>query len=521
MAYIPTDRLKNGEVEFLDHLSSGDINHIIKQIRIHPDRVNIINGFLPKLIEKNPNFCFQVIYDIPEYNFMPYTLLLKHEWGKEIDLNIDVFKGILASANYRNILITNCLDKIIELGDEYISLVCQYVINNREVLPNLLETLSRSTNMYVRYIFMRELININMHLVKEIYGDICKFFVAYTYRENEQLSLIPEQMDIKDICDIAIQFLKKNNIREFRRIKEYILTNYKSNMLAYMLDRRIGLLFDESVKTKEEKEKQYALRKKELMHDLDRLFATSSTYKIHLYQDYHDRISKRILEDFEERTKYFRTEIALSSNSVSRGIEDERVRRALFRDSMGYGINVSNVYNHGLGDTLEEYVDKYLSMSSRADYEFISEGSTTATYRIGDYAFKLVRHKWSYEDVICPNLYLIVKNLEEIYIRNRNGVVESGIEVQPFLSRSARDLDKKYFKLFKDELGRLGYYSADTLVNGSCGDNVMLLDTYLDADTSDPESLPDWFKEYPIVIVDRDLIFKKGNKLVKRLHGGY
>ena len=50
----------------------------------------------------------------------------------------------------------------------------------------------------------------------------------------------------------------------------------------------------------------------------------------------------------------------------------------------------------------------------------------------------------------------------------------------------------------------MGYVYLDA----SNHDNFRLLDSYQDAFTENPEFLPDWFKEYPIVIVDRDAIIK-------------
>ena len=49
----------------------------------------------------------------------------------------------------------------------------------------------------------------------------------------------------------------------------------------------------------------------------------------------------------------------------------------------------------------------------------------------------------------------------------------------------------------------------------------MLLDSYLDADTHNHEQLPEWFKKYPLVLVDRDRIYKKDNPFIKQLKSGY
>ena len=67
---------------------------------------------------------------------------------------------------------------------------------------------------------------------------------------------------------------------------------------------------------------------------------------------------------------------------------------------------------------------------------------------------------------------------------------------------------------FTAELNRLEYRSTDTLVYGTCGDNYRLLDSYEEAGNP---NVPDWFKEYPLVLVDRDCIYQKTNKYSKQL----
>ena len=124
--------------------------------------------------------------------------------------------------------------------------------------------------------------------------------------------------------------------------------------------------------------------------------------------------------------------------------------------------------------------------------------------------------KWSYEDEICPNLYLIIKNLEECYIRNNDGVVEAGIEVLKYLSRRD-EITLEHVDKFRSELAKLGFYVSDNLIGGSNGNNCMLLDSYKDADCENPEELPQYFKDFPIVLIDRDLVFRVGDKHPKSL----
>lgn len=162
----------------------------------------------------------------------------------------------------------------------------------------------------------------------------------------------------------------------------------------------------------------------------------------------------------------------------------------------------------GLLDNLKEYIDKYLSISIRKDCEFIGLGSSAAVFRIGDYAFKLINKKYSVNRVICPDLFLIVKTYERDYVRCKMGRVTGGIEVQPYLSRTIEEAPKDILKAYNDELKKLKYRINDNLIDGKYGDNVMLLDSYKDADYENPEELPDWFKENPVVLIDRDLVFK-------------
>ena len=67
MSFFPLEYLKDGKVDFVFQLSQYDSIHLIELIRKDANRIEIINGFLSKLIEKLPSFCFSVIYDIPEF----------------------------------------------------------------------------------------------------------------------------------------------------------------------------------------------------------------------------------------------------------------------------------------------------------------------------------------------------------------------------------------------------------------------------------------------------------------------
>ena len=155
----------------------------------------------------------------------------------------------------------------------------------------------------------------------------------------------------------------------------------------------------------------------------------------------------------------------------------------------GLDFNLYNIFSYGLWDELTGYIDKYLSLSKKKDFRFLAEGSTTSCYKIGDFVFKLNRFKWSYEEELCPNLYLILKNLEEHYIRDDKGCIVAGIEVQKYLSRRDIIITDEHIKWFEQELRRLGYYVNDSLVYGSKGDNCLLLDMIYKVKNRRPKQL--------------------------------
>ncbi len=281
-------------------------------------------------------------------------------------------------------------------------------------------------------------------------------------------------MSSEDISDLAIAVFNSCLDRNiWYRLKEYILANYKANNLA-------ALLLDDNGQTD--------LSLSEFAKDADRLFATSHGYKFNIYQGYGEYISQTLLEEFERYLNYFR------------------------QDRRGLDFTLYSIFRNGLWDELREYIDKYLSLSKSVDFRFLAEGSTTTCYKVGDFVFKLNRFKWSSEDVICPNLYLILKNLEEHYVRDEHGVVKCGIEVQKYLSRRDITITSEHLRWFEQELRRLGYYVTDTLMYGPRGDNCMLLDSYMEADHPNPEVLPDFFKEVPLVLVDHDMIHSIKNR---------
>ena len=286
----------------------------------------------------------------------------------------------------------------------------------------------------------------------------------------------------------SILFTQKSK-KEFLIVKELLFQLYEKNYLAYFL---LKPYFPEESPIFVYKQNNTISKvaykiKRELSNDINRYFKQSYFVKYYLYCQYERKIDKENLNDFKNYLEM------IKSINISR---------------------LDKIYFYGLGDKFEYLFNQYLNMSSTKIIKYLDSGSTCDVIRIGDYVIKVVIGKWSYEEVICPNLYLIAKNLEEIYIRDEQRIIVAGLEVQHYLKSAYQVVKQKYFQKLADELAKNGYFLEDSL-NG----NVCLLDSYLQADRTDSDIIPEWFKQVPLVLVDRDRIYliKDGeNKNIKQ-----
>ncbi|MBE6149442.1 MAG: hypothetical protein E7170_01805 [Firmicutes bacterium] len=484
MAFNTIEYLKSGKVDFVFELTPYDYDRLIEYVRKDNDRVNIVKGFLYKLMDKKSDFCLNIIYDMEEFKFETSKLLIKRSYSFFDHVKL---KNILYNTSWGRDFVFYNLDELILYDNEIIYVIFDYIFEDIDKNKDFISLFFVHKDLHIRYLFMEYVIMYSRKLFNEIYDDITKYLI-----ENplyEQLSFLPETkklMDVKDISDLAVKVFCSGEYKTWIMLKEFILNNYADNDLAQKL-----LANNRSL----EKNK---ILSNEFKKDSDRLFKTSKNFKFSIYRSFSKDVSKELIDDFYNKIKIFDHDGKIKENW-----------------------KLSSLYYYGLGNVLEKCVDKYLSLSEDQSCSYITSGSMSDCYRIGDYVFKLCNQKWSYEDIICPDLYLILKNLEEYFVRDDKGIVQAGLEVQKYLTRSAKDIDSKYFNMFQKELSRLGYFVNDSLIDGVCGDNCMLLDSYKDADCENPELLPDWFKEYPIVLIDRDRIYEKGKTNIKQLNQRY
>lgn len=487
MAFNTLEYLRDGKVDFVFRCTPYDYEHLIENVRKAPNRIEIIHGFLSKLKVDLPSFCFSVIYDIPEFADEAYELLDIKNVTPEMLSNFLHNTPLGIKILYENFdyFLSSSLDK------KYFDNIVKYAFDSNNV--GLIHKLSRYTDLHTRYLFMDYLIRNHANQIDSIYDDITKYTTSITYEPYEQLTFLPQLMNPDDISKLAVLLLTHNREADYKKLKDYILKDYKYNYIASQLLTDEWLVDPETHILLNDPNRE--MKEKEFNKDANELFRTSADYRYAIYLRHKAKISQELLNEFAYRIRYY--------------LKEDKTH------------NLESIYRCGLGQLLEEWTEKYMELSQSKEYGFVGGGTTCDCYRIGDYVIKLVKTKWSYEDVICPNLYLIAKNYEEIYLRDKKGIVDGGLEVQKYLTRRADNIDPKYFRYFDLALDRLGYRRTDTLTKGTCGENTMLLDTYRDADCSNPEKVPVWFRQYPLVLIDRDRIYPKDKAYVKQLSSGY
>jgi hypothetical protein len=316
--------------------------------------------------------------------------------------------------------------------------------------------------------FNEYLFNIsNLHYRALLIKEILQSYAAKFNKDNllAYFKDAKNKISENDASDIAIILLDSNDLVHYNMVKEFILNNYKTNDLGKKLLRDDSFNSFQAFTT-----------------DADKLFISSKTFGLDMYHTYSDLISREVIAEFDNT----------------------------FGKFLGPGreFNTRRIFEYGLSKEIKRCLEMYLDLSQDKTCKLLSSGTTADCYQVGDFVLKLIINKWSREDVICPNLFLIIKNFEEIYIRDKSNNVVAGIEVQKYLRRKANNLSTSTIIKFTKELASLGYCCTDIYAYRP-NENLRILDTYLDADTKNPENLPDWFKRTPLVLVDRDLVYRE------------
>ncbi|MGN1371909.1 MAG: hypothetical protein ACI4XM_06530 [Candidatus Coprovivens sp.] len=459
------DKLLSCNISFLGKLTSDQLDALANEVRVSPYRNNILFNSFKDIVNEYPVFAFKITYDI-EYYQAYWIRLLRNNYSILLDYQFLLY--FLLSGEWVVNFVYEELNYIVSDNKDCLFAIIRYSKRTNDY--RLTNKLKDSPNMKIRAMFIIEVLDSFPELFNFLFDDVIECFVKYNEKGIEV-----EKMKECYVSKIASLILMHTTNEElYLKIRDFILNNYSSNSLAAELDRYGKLI--ESVNP---------LNLFYLISDIDILFKTSKNYKYVLFTKYGKYLNKVIYDEFYSKIRPF-IEI------------DEKM--------------IENIFINSLGDKFLEYVSKYLALStgSRVVCD-AGRGSCTRTFRIGDYVIKCSDKKWSFEENICPNGYLILKNLEEDIVRNNKGEVTGAIEVQKYLSRPLLASEVQDIINFQQAFMRSGYYIKDRLIDDEFGANCRHLEDYRDADCDNPELLPDWFKRNPIVLVDRDLVYSLNN----------
>jgi hypothetical protein len=475
MAFYADDRIRDNNLDFLYDFTYEAKKELALSIRESEERNQLVKNSYKKGFRYHQFFYFEIVYDMEEYEAFTKKYLEKNNFNCLDEIKIS---NLIKNTKFGMKFIFENIDKFYD-NDKILNLIIFNILINFGDQPEYIKILSLHPNLNLRHLFMKNLISFNSTLIPQVYDDITKYFTSYTYKEFEQMTFAPELMEIDAIQEILIKMIKNDMDNSIiKKTRDFILNNYKENDLA-------SIFFKNNLE--------------ELIENPDAYFKSASNNKIYLYKNIGNKLSEEISLQFERLLHMYDID-GLSNKVVNR-----------FR----------NLDYFGLLNIINKLTEKYMDLSTDKTFGDISGGSTTSSYRIGDYCFKLSDMKWSYEDIICPNDFMFIKNLEEIMIRNKDtNFVEAAIEVQQFLSKPVDEASGNAVFMLLKAIEEKGYYYNDSLK--SCnGPNAYFLKHYHDADCDNPESLPDWFKKEPLVITDRDRVYKKDDKFIKQIKYGY
>ena len=460
------DKLLSGDLDFLDSFSSDFIDALTKDIVDSPYRGRILYESFNAIFDKNPKFAFLISLDLKEYEQFWRRYL---ETNHSLLLDCDCLLRALLFSSWAKNLDAERLEKITLAKKSSVFAILRYTERTGDY--SIVKKLAFHYNLDVRGIFLEELLDTHTHLVYNIYDDINDAFVKLD-KDGKVISIMKEEM-VSRIASLVL--LHGLGEEVYLKIRDFIFANYDKNTLAAELDGYGKFNID-----------LFPLNKDMLIKDINKLFVTSKNYKFELYSKYAGYLDGKLFTEFRSKVSPFTW------------IDREAVAK---------------IFLSGLGDNFLEYVDKYLEMSTGA--KVISDaglGTCSRAFRVGDYVIKVSHKKWSMEDNLCPRGYLFAKNYEEDIVRKSNGEVTGAVEVQKYLTRPLSVDSSETINAYYEALKEAGYYTKDVLTATEGGANCYYLDTYLDADCDDPEQLPDWFKQNPVVLVDRDLVFRLDNK---------
>ena len=449
-----------GDYSFASTIDDYDLSVLYNDVKRLGYKENIVDALFQAFHIINPFFTFQLVYSLEKYKDFVFHFLF-HNSLHPFALERCVEQVFHTSQNWIYPLFRQNIEEIGKLGERMICYVFQmaYSLQDEEVISKLVG----SKDMTVRttclsYVFSSSL----RGKVREIYpGNITDYFVL---RDEE--GHIIEKIEEKTLSECATQLFDYHfNEELYLELMYFIIDNYSDNhLLSYLLSGIYDGDFDHRIAFLE----KHAFA----------LYDSSCDAQILMYERYPYLLDqKRIdnLESFLNMVDFAQMEF------------------------------IESAFVRGLGNKILTLYYKYSQVSSLKERKFLGDGTCSCSFLVGDYLFKISNYKYPSRNPLCPRSYLIIKTVEEYILRN--GGIIGAVEVQKCASVKVRLQDEEIKKQFLEAVDKEGLVFLDAFREADT--NVYLLKDYRDADCDDPEKLPTWFKKYPAVLVDRDLVYYK------------
>ncbi len=435
--------------------SIGEEKNIVSELFSRDKKGTLTDEYILKNFKLKPISVINFLIDKEEYQGLCFDLIKKDYRLLEFYSLLD---KIFNNPNAINFVFENLDDILTSLKDkiQFINyLLCYAKHNNKE----LYKLVAYSNDLNIRNEVMHFLSQEDRDFLRVLYPHITDYFVI---KENDKVIAKMKEIDVSIIA--ANLFDCVFDVELFTEIKEFIFANYHKNHLLGFLAQN------------DEFEDDLFHFHEEIMKDFKRLYRTSFNYKLAAIDKYEEYIPKYEYLELFRILKLF------------------RFQRDVLED----------IFERGMGEDFIHLLKKYFAISENSTISYNS-GSVTDVFAIGDFVIKFISgiHTFSSIEERYFPCFLVNKVVEEKIYYDEDGKLLGILQVGQRQFRPVED--KNLEKLFEEELERLGYFVYDGLIERK---NLYYLNDYHDADIDDPETLPDWFKENPVMLVDLDLMFR-------------
>ena len=445
---------------------------IINQIKKRKDSKAIIKYLIPRVFAKNPKNCLPLFKEMCEEPVLSKYVfwMFKNNLVKTERINKKQLIDILHNFSWGEQFIIHNMEDIL-------------LVNPSEKIDSIIENLS-SYEQYNRFLIgFLKLKNENLRVYF-----LAKVALKYDKKAD---TLLDEAIAINDPNQIAIEGFEKEEFIHSVYALEEVLNYYLKNEK-----------FDKVIKLA-----TIILSKKESNHVLTTLYPYIYRKDIQtlIYTNL-ESILKYSLDGKIELLKY------LKLDKVDLAPEYQMVYQFLHCKQVDFIVerNLEGLLNSGYVEDVYYLYKKYLNLSKNKDIKYIGHGFYSCVFQIGDYVIKLGKERAVMD---CDyQYYRFLKSCEKLVKISKNGCPLLFVEIQPYLEINRNEITRTMISDFFQDLDQSGFIILDPNTNIYSSINFGLLNDYHDANVPadfDIESLPESFKEHPLVLIDVDYIFPK------------